>query len=124
MQERSIVLKRDVRGRVRTPAEQREAMVGEFERSGLPGTQFAKLVGMKYSTLMAWVERKRRLRSGREKRHNRPVFAEAVMASPSTQRVADGVLVLRLPGGATIEIKDCGQVSLAADLLKALQTPC
>ena len=119
MQERSIVLKRDVRGRVRTPAEQREAMVGEFERSGLPGTQFAKLVGMKYSTLMAWVGRKRRWRSSRAKRLNKPVFAEAVMASPGTRRVADGALVLHLPGGATIAVKDRGQVSLAADLISA-----
>jgi len=124
MQERSIVLKRDVRGCVRTPLDQREAMVGEFERSGLPGTQFAKLVGMKYSTLMAWVERKRRLRSGRAKEHKRPVFAEAVMASPGAQSVADGALVLRLPSGVTIEIKDRGQVSLAADLLKALHQSC
>lgn len=124
MQERSIVLKRDVQGRVRTPLEQREEMVGEFERSGLPGTQFAKLVGMKYSTLMAWVERKRRLRSSRAKRLNKPVFAEAVMASPSPRRVAEGALVLRLPGGATVEIKDRGQMSLAADLLKALHQSC
>ena len=124
MQERSIVLKRDVRGRVRTPLERREAMVGEFERSGLPGTQFAKLVGMKYSTLMAWIERKRRLRSSRTKQLNKPVFAEAVMASPSPRRVAEGALVLRLPGGATVEIKDRGQMSLAADLLKALHQSC
>lgn len=41
-------MKRDVRGRVRPPPEHRAAMVAEFERSGLPGTQFAKLVGMKY----------------------------------------------------------------------------
>lgn len=115
-----MVLKRDVRGRVRTPAEQREATVAEFERSGLPGTQFAKLVGMKYSTLMAWIERKCRLRSSKAKQHNRPVFAEAFMASPTTQRVADGALVLHLPGGASIEMKDRGQVSLAADPLKAL----
>ena len=124
MQERSIVLKRDVRGRVRTPSEQREAVVGVFERSGLPGTQFAKLVGMKYSTLMAWVERKRRLRSSRAKRLNKPVFAEAVMASPGKQVVTDGALVLHLPGGITMQIKDRGQVSLAADLLKALHQSC
>ncbi|HLP97514.1 MAG TPA: hypothetical protein VK149_03615 [Sideroxyarcus sp.] len=115
-----MVLKRDVRGRVRTPSEQREALVEEFERSGLPGTQFAKLVGMKYSTLMSWVERERRSRSGRARQHDRPVFAEAVMASPDAQRVADSAVVLRLLGGATVEIKDRGQVSLVADLLKAL----
>jgi hypothetical protein len=55
MQERAMVLKRDVRGRVRTPVERRAAVVAEFERSELPGTQFASLAGLKYPTLMAWV---------------------------------------------------------------------
>lgn len=46
MQERAIILKRDARGRVRTPVEQRAAVVAEFERSGLPGTQFAMPTGL------------------------------------------------------------------------------
>ena len=120
MQESAMVLKRDVCGRVRTPSGQREALVEEFERSGLPGTQFAKLVGIKYSTLMAWVERKRKVRPNRARQPERPVFAEAVVAPADVPSVNAGALVLRLPGGATVEIKDRGQVDLVADLLKAL----
>ena len=119
MQERSIVLKRDVRGRVRTPPEQRAAMVAEFERSGLAGTQFAKLVGLKYPTLMAWVERKRRLSSGKGGR-GKPVFVEAVPARPADQ----AALTVDLGGAAVLKITDGRQVSLAAQLIKALQIPC
>ncbi len=54
-------------------------MVAEFERSGLPGTQCAKLVGMKYPTLMAWVERARRARACKSG-PRKPVFVEAVPA--------------------------------------------
>lgn len=109
---------------MRTPLDQREAMVDEFARSELPGTQLAKLIGMRYSTLMACVERKRRLRSSGAKRLNKPVLAEAVTASPSTRRVADSALVLRLLGGDTIEIKDRDQVSPAADPIEALHRSC
>lgn len=119
MQERSIVLKRDVGGRVRTPPEQRAAMVAEFERSGLPGTQFAKLVGMKYPTLMAWVERGRRPRSSKGGR-GKPVFVEAVAARPADQTA----LTVELGGVAVLKIADGRQVPLAAQLIKALQTPC
>lgn len=116
MQERSIVLKRDVRGRVCTPPEQRAAVVAEFERSGLPGTQFSKLVGMKYPTLMAWVERKRRLQSSKGRRRSKPVFVEAVPDQTG--------LIVELGGAAVLKIADGRQVPLAAQLIKALQTPC
>jgi hypothetical protein len=111
-----MILKKDVRGRVRTPAQQREALVVEFERSGLPGTQFAKLVGLKYATLMAWVVRKRRMQPGKKK----PVFMEAVLARPADK----AVLSVELGGVAVLKIADGRQVPLAAQLIKALQTPC
>jgi transposase-like protein len=119
MQERSIVLKRDVRGRVSTPPEQRAAVVAEFERSGLSGTQFAKLVGMKYPTLMAWVERARRARSCKSG-SRKPVFVEAVPALLTDQTA----LIVDLGGVAVLKIADGGQVALAAQLIKALQRPC
>lgn len=119
MQERPIVLKRDVSGRVCTPPEQRAAVVAEFERSGLPGTQFSKLVGMKYPTLMAWVERKRRQQSSKG-RGRKPVFVEAVPGRPADQ----AGLIVELGGAAVLKIADGRQVPLAAQLIKALQTPC
>ena len=40
------VLKSDTRGRVRVPVERREALLDEFERSGLSGLKFAALAGV------------------------------------------------------------------------------
>jgi hypothetical protein len=51
MDEKSKLLKQDVRGRVRTPVERREMLLEEFGRSGLSGPKFAGLVGVKYQTL-------------------------------------------------------------------------
>ena len=39
------VMKRDVVGRVVTPAAKREELLDEFERSALSGAEFARLVG-------------------------------------------------------------------------------
>ncbi len=50
------VLKTDVLGRVKTGAGQREAILDEFERSGLSGTKFAAVAGIKYATLASWVQ--------------------------------------------------------------------
>ena len=40
----------DARGRVRVPVERREALLDDFERSGLSGVKFAQMVGVKYPT--------------------------------------------------------------------------
>ena len=44
----SLILKTDSRGRLRTPAQRREQLLDEFERSGLNGAKFAALSGIKY----------------------------------------------------------------------------
>jgi hypothetical protein len=41
----SEILKVDEAGRVRTPPEKREAVLAEFDRSGMTGAQFARFVG-------------------------------------------------------------------------------
>ena len=119
MQEKSIVLKRDVRGRVRTPVERRLAVVAEFERSGLPGSQFAKLAGIKYPTLMAWVAGKRRQASDGGAQAA-PLFVEAVAAGAAAPGAA---LVVEFAGGARLSLTDGRQMPLAAQLLQALQHP-
>jgi hypothetical protein len=45
----------DARGRVLVPKERREALLDEFERSGLSGVKFAQLAGVKYPTFAYWV---------------------------------------------------------------------
>ena len=41
------ILKTDVMGRVRTPKARRQALLEEFERSGVSGKKFAGLVGVR-----------------------------------------------------------------------------
>jgi hypothetical protein len=38
------------------PAGKREAMLAEYDRSGMTGTQFARFVGVRHSTLMYWLQ--------------------------------------------------------------------
>ena len=54
------VLKVDEAGRVWTPRELREAVLDEFERSGMPATQFAARLGVKYPTFASWVQQRRK----------------------------------------------------------------
>ena len=46
-----MLLKSDTLGRVRTPAERRERLLDEFERSGLSGQKFAELTELRVSNL-------------------------------------------------------------------------
>ena len=58
------ILKVDTAGRVWTPREQREAVLDEFERSGLPATKFAAHIGVKYPTFASWVQKRRQAAGG------------------------------------------------------------
>ena len=48
------ILKVDTLRRVRVPKARREAILDEFERSGLSGAAFAELHGLKYATFANW----------------------------------------------------------------------
>lgn len=127
MTEQALILKTDSRGRVRTPAERREELVSEFERSGLSATKFSALVGVRYQTFATWVQQRR----GRRRGVGRPRGSKSVRLVEAVADVApnvppEGVLRLLLPGGAIVELRERSQVALAAQLLKALGsgTPC
>ena len=108
----------DTKGRVRTSKEQRRVILAEFARSGLSAAEFAQRTGLKYSTFMAWVQRYRRPK--------RPVgraplrLLEAVVAPAP----AMSALLVHLPGGARVELREASQVSLVAALVRALEKPC
>ena len=120
------ILKTDVLGRVRTPKARREALLAEFERSGVSGKKFAALVGVNYQTFASWVQQWRRQRGGY------PAAAEGAKVLRLVEAVVvaggDGagavvgreVLRVELPGGARVEIGGARQVALAAALLRAL----
>ena len=59
------VLKQDERGRVRLSRERREALLAEFELSGMSGAKFARLAGLNYQTFIGWVRRRKASGGGR-----------------------------------------------------------
>jgi transposase-like protein len=108
----------DTQGRVRTSQEQRRVILAEFERSGVSAVQFARRTGLKYSTFAAWGHRYRRTK--RPKRRSPLRWLEAVVG-PAPHIAA---LQVQLPGGARLEIREAGQIPLAAALGRALEPPC
>jgi hypothetical protein len=133
------ILKTDARGRVRVPVERREALLDEYEKSGLSGKKFAVLVGIKHQTFATWATKRRKergavgVRGTRPQESSAPVprlqWMEAVVekdVAPSSQRREP--LSVHLPCGARLEIGDSRQVALAAELLRALaghrELPC
>jgi len=131
--EPQTILKRDALGRVATSREQREALLDEFERSGLKGAQFARTAGICYPTFAAWVQRRRHQRGGYDGR----LTAKAKQVPPSLrliealaggadrhQTVYEVGLEIELPGGARLVLRNAQQAPLVAQLLKAITTSC
>ena len=94
---------------MRAPVERRVEVVGEFRRSGLSGAQFARLAGMKYPTLMAWVKRDSgsapavvRKKTGRR----RLVLLKAVVADGAGKQPS---LVFQLGVGVRMELTEAGE---------------
>lgn len=114
------ILKVDEAGRVQMPPEKREEVVAAFERSGMSGRAFARFTGIKYSTLMYWVGRRR---NGMENEgspgEKRQQWVEAVVEPEKRERSQS--LVVHLPGRARVEVSDQAGVMLVAELLRALE---
>lgn len=108
----------DTQGRVRTSKEQRRLILVEFERSGLSASGFARQVGLKYSTFAAWVQRHRRRKQPGRKTPVRLLEAVVASAPPGP------AVLVQLPGGARLELREVSQVPLAAALVRALEKSC
>ena len=120
-------MKRDARGRVRTPPEQREAILAEYARSGLSGATFAREHGIKYPTFAAWVAARRRAApgAGPPARFAEVMLCEAAggESQPSGAWGNGAGMAIELPGGGRIRVRDAGEAHLAAAVLKAMQQP-
>jgi hypothetical protein len=120
------ILKTDAMGRVRTPKARREALLAEFEHSGVSGKKFAALVGINYQTFASWVQQSRRQRAeypSAAKGAEVLRLVEAVVEAGSDGAAAEvgrEVLRVELPGGAWVEVGGRRQVALVAALLRAL----
>ena len=101
------------------PREDRDALLDEFERSGLSGNRFAAKAGVKYQTFCAWV-RKRRGTAG-SNRNAAPGKVRWLEATVESRGGGGGdPLEVDLPCGARLRIASREQAVLAAELLSHL----
>ena len=121
MEPGSEILKVDEVGRVQTPPEKREAMLAEYERSGMTGAQFARFVGVRYSTLMYWLQ-KRRKEAGhgeqiatRRQDHSRWLEARVEGEVPKSENI-----VVEVGGGIRMLVGNHTQAVLAGEVLRAM----
>ena len=115
------ILKVDEAGRVQLPPGKREAMLAEYDRSGMTGAQFARFVGVRYSTLMYWLQ-KRRKEAGRGEpsaicRPDHPRWLEARVEG---EIVKPENLVVELGGGVRMLVGSRTQAVLAGEVLRAM----
>jgi hypothetical protein len=118
------IFKRDARGHIRVPAERREALLDEFERSGMSGAEFARFAGVAYGTFATWAQRRRKQReaaSAVETRQFQLVEATVETESPEaapTQQTSG--LLIELPGSSRLRVESSMQLRLAAELLSLM----
>ena len=111
----------DTRGRVRVSGERRQAILDEFDRSGVSGAQFARVMGLRYPTFAGWVSQRRKSKPGAAGRQAPLRLVEAVI-DPGRNGSNQGLLV-HLPGGVRLEMTSPAQVPLVTALIQALQPP-
>ena len=114
------ILKSDALGRVRTPRVRREALVEEFEKSGVSAKKFAALFGVNYQTFASWVQAQRKAR-GREPSAVGPVrLWEAVVEGGGCADAGPAGspgLWIELPGGSRMSVASPVQLQMAAELV-------
>jgi hypothetical protein len=124
------ILSQGARGRVLVTQERRELLLAEHDRSGMSGVKFAQHVGIKYSTLAYWLQRrpqqrqkkKSLIKAGAEAKAGRSngAWIEAVVENASGPGVSVGSLRIYFGGGGYCQISSAGEVTLAAELLGRL----
>jgi transposase-like protein len=122
MTEETEILRQDRLGRVRVSRERREALLEEYDRSGMSGADFARFSGIKYPTLANWLFKRREAQAGTGALSARPgqslQWVEAIVADEA--KAKEGRLIIHLDGGARIEVSDETSAALAAAVLRHL----
>jgi transposase-like protein len=114
------ILKQDRKGRVRTPRAKREAILDEYERSGISGPEFAQYLGIKYQTFATWVQKWRKGKAGGLVVGNGAVSWLEAEVGGEESRAGKLGLVVELAGGARFSVGDERGAILAATVLRHL----
>lgn len=109
-----ILLKQDRLGRVKIPKEKKEAILAEYDRSGMSGQAFAKWAGITYSTFASWIQKRR----GKEVIPAKKVNSKWVEVVASPSPVCG--LTVELAHGAKMIVNDESQAKLAGVLIRSL----
>jgi hypothetical protein len=129
------ILRKDTRGRVVVTAERRAGLLAQFDQSGVSGVQFAKVAGVKYSTLAYWLQQRRKKQEGavqvtppRGEPGPEVRWLEAVVENgnkPADEKVTKTeALVVHGPGGVWWKIEHEDQARWAAMVLRHLGAAC
>jgi hypothetical protein len=111
------ILKQDRNGRVRTPRGKQEAILDEFDRSGMSGAEFAQYLGIKYQTFATWVQKRRKRKAGGKIVAKRAVSWLEAEVGGESQAGKSGLMV-ELAGGARMRVGDEREAKLAAAVLR------
>ena len=90
----------------------------------MSGAAFARHCGVKYPTFIAWVrKRKRAAGQGRRPQRGRPaeLFGSLTEVIVGGENLGDEKLLVRLPGGASVELARAEEAPLAAALIAQLE---
>jgi hypothetical protein len=118
------IVKVDRIGRIKTPRERREALLAEFDRSGMSGQQFAKWAGIKYGTFITWVQKRRRKGApGKAEVQWVEAVLEKATAKKSDANPNATVMIVQGAGGVRLELSEEHHVLWAAKLLRHLDVP-
>ena len=114
------VIKLDRLGRNRYTEEFRAQAVDGFEQSGMTGMAFARELGVKYQTFVAWVKKRRDAAGAVKAKSSRPAAREAFLLAEIREEEPPEGLSVSLPGGAVVHATSREQLPLLVELLKAL----
>lgn len=116
------IVKEDRLGRRRTRPEQREAMLAEYEGSGMSGPEYAEYIRVKYPTFAAWLQRRKREGKVEAASEAKPAlqWVEAEVEREGEKAPGSTGLVIRLRGGEEMLIRDGAGVKLAVEVLRQL----
>jgi transposase-like protein len=113
------ILKVDEAGRVQMPPGKREAMLSEYDRSGMTGAQFARFVGVRYSTLMYWLQKWRK-EAGPSEQTARPDHPRWLEARVEGEVPKCENLVVEMGSGVRMLVGSRTQAALAGEVLRAM----
>ncbi len=123
-------MKKDVLGRLRIPKERREALLAEYDGSGMSGAAFAPWAGIKYPTFASWLQARRQQRAKGAGEGGPVQWVEAVLEKPAKGPVkaagiqSGGMMCVEGPSGIRLELGEERHFLWAAKLLRHLGEPC